>query len=38
MVADFDLRLTEPEWALGYRFNLVLRGRGATPFEQPGEH
>ena len=27
------LDLTEPEWALGYRFNFVLRGRDATPFE-----
>ncbi len=38
MVADLDIGLTEPEWALGYRFNVVLRGRGATPFEEPGEH
>ena len=35
MVARFDLDLTEPEWALGYRFDVVLRGRGATPFEDP---
>jgi protocatechuate 3,4-dioxygenase beta subunit len=34
MVSQFDLDLTEPEWALGYRFDIVLRGRGATPFEQ----
>ena len=27
----FDLEITEPEWALGYRFDIVLRGRGATP-------
>ena len=27
-------RLTEPEWALGYRFDIVLRGRRATPFEE----
>ena len=26
--------LTEPEWALGYRFDIVLRGRHSTPFEQ----
>ena len=31
----FDLSLTEPEWALGYRFDIVLRGRSATPFEEP---
>jgi protocatechuate 3,4-dioxygenase beta subunit len=33
LVSRFDLALTEPEWALGYRFDIVLRGRGATPFE-----
>ncbi len=31
LVAGFDLDLTEPDYALGYRFNIVLRGRGATP-------
>ena len=25
--------LTEPEWALGYRFDIVLRGLNATPME-----
>ena len=34
LVSKFDLDLTEPEWALGYRFDIVLRGRGATPFEE----
>ena len=29
----FELSLTEPEWALGYRFDIVLRGHDATPFE-----
>lgn len=33
LVAAFDLELTQPEWALGYRFDFVLRGRGATPVE-----
>lgn len=33
LISSFDLDLTEPEWALGYRFNFVLRGRKATPFE-----
>jgi protocatechuate 3,4-dioxygenase beta subunit len=33
LVSQFDLSLTEPEWALGYRFDIVLRGRCATPFE-----
>jgi protocatechuate 3,4-dioxygenase beta subunit len=34
LVAAFDLGLTQPEWALGYRFDITLRGRGATPFEE----
>jgi protocatechuate 3,4-dioxygenase beta subunit len=33
LIANFDLATTQPEWALGYRFNIVLRGREATPFE-----
>jgi protocatechuate 3,4-dioxygenase beta subunit len=35
MVAAFDLSLTEPAFALGYRFDLVLRGRDQTPMEAP---
>jgi protocatechuate 3,4-dioxygenase, beta subunit len=31
MVSSFDLENTQPEWALCYRFNIVLRGRAATP-------
>jgi protocatechuate 3,4-dioxygenase beta subunit len=27
------MTVTEPEWALGYRWDVVLRGRAATPFE-----
>jgi protocatechuate 3,4-dioxygenase, beta subunit len=34
LVAKFDLDTTQPEWALGYQFNIVLRGREATPFEK----
>ena len=30
---DFDLENTQPDWALCYRFNIVLRGRNATPME-----
>ncbi len=30
LVSTFDLALTEPGWALGYRFDVVLRGRDAT--------
>jgi protocatechuate 3,4-dioxygenase beta subunit len=33
LVSSFDLSLTEPEWALGYRFDLVVRGEDSTPFE-----
>jgi protocatechuate 3,4-dioxygenase beta subunit len=32
MISAFDLDATVPEWALGYRFDVVL---GATPFEEP---
>ena len=38
LVSTFDLAVTEPEWALGYRFDIVLRGRGATPFEEGSAH
>jgi protocatechuate 3,4-dioxygenase beta subunit len=34
LVSHFDLSLAEPEWALGYRFDIVLRGRLSTPFEE----
>jgi protocatechuate 3,4-dioxygenase beta subunit len=34
LVAQFDIDITSPEWALGYRFDFVLRGRNATPTEQ----
>jgi len=33
LVSSFDLDITRPEWALGYRFDIVLRGPAATPFE-----
>ena len=33
LIAGFDLAETQPEWALGFRFDIVLRGREATPFE-----
>jgi protocatechuate 3,4-dioxygenase beta subunit len=31
LIAVFDLEATEPEWALAYRWDIVLRGREATP-------
>jgi protocatechuate 3,4-dioxygenase beta subunit len=33
LVADFSIEITEPEWALGYEWDIVLRGRDATPME-----
>jgi protocatechuate 3,4-dioxygenase, beta subunit len=33
LVATLDLAITEPEWALGYRWDITLRGRDATPRE-----
>jgi protocatechuate 3,4-dioxygenase beta subunit len=33
LVARFDLETSEEEWALGYRWDIVLRGRDSTPFE-----
>jgi protocatechuate 3,4-dioxygenase beta subunit len=33
LVSSFDWETTEPEWALGYRWDIVLRGRRATPRE-----
>jgi protocatechuate 3,4-dioxygenase, beta subunit len=32
-ICRFDLETTVPEWALGYVFDIVLRGPSATPFE-----
>jgi protocatechuate 3,4-dioxygenase beta subunit len=34
LISTFDLSLTRPDWALGYHFDIVLRGRDATPFEE----
>ena len=31
LVAELDMDTTVPEWALGYHWDIVLRGRGATP-------
>ena len=31
MICQFDLEATKPEWALGYNFDIVLRGSKATP-------
>ncbi len=34
LVARLDMDVTEPNWALGYRFDVVLKGRDQTPFEE----
>jgi protocatechuate 3,4-dioxygenase beta subunit len=31
LVAQFDLGVTVPDWALGYRWDITLRGRVSTP-------
>ena len=33
LIADFDLNVTTPEWALGFTFDIVLRGPNGTPME-----
>ena len=34
LVARFDIEVTEPDFALGFVFDIVLRGRCATPMER----
>ena len=34
LICRFDLDITRPEWALGYRWDVVLRGRDTTPMEE----
>jgi protocatechuate 3,4-dioxygenase, beta subunit len=33
LISQFDLDRTVPDWALAYRFDIVLRGRESTPME-----
>jgi protocatechuate 3,4-dioxygenase beta subunit len=33
MISRFVLEKTQPDWALAYEFDIVLRGSAATPFE-----
>jgi protocatechuate 3,4-dioxygenase beta subunit len=37
VIAHLTMAETRPEWALAYRFDIVLRGRRATPFEDEGD-
>lgn len=34
LISSFDWETTIPETALGYKFDIILRGRDATPVEQ----
>ena len=34
LIAGFSIDTTEPEFALGYEFDFILRGRSATPMEK----
>ncbi len=36
LIAHFDLGLTQPEFALGYHFDIVVAGSGATPRDDRG--
>lgn len=38
LIAAFDIDATVPQWALGFRFDIVLRGRDQTPFEPEHDH
>lgn len=33
LISTLDLEATKPDWALGFRFDIILRGREATPLE-----
>ena len=37
LIASYDHSLTEPAWALGYRWDIVVSGLYATPFESREE-
>jgi protocatechuate 3,4-dioxygenase beta subunit len=37
LIGRYDHGLTQPNWALGYRFDIVLRGPRQTPFERAAE-
>lgn len=35
LISRFEMELTEPDWALGFRWDIVVGGREATPLEEP---
>jgi len=34
MISRFSIEKTQPDWAVAYEFDIVLRGPAATPFEE----
>jgi protocatechuate 3,4-dioxygenase, beta subunit len=34
LISSFEMDLTKPDWSLGFRFDIVLRGPAETPFEK----
>ena len=34
LICSLDMELTKPDWALGYSWDIVLRGRSGTVFEE----
>jgi protocatechuate 3,4-dioxygenase, beta subunit len=38
VICQYDHKLTERDWAMGYRFDVVLRGPFSTPFEPQGDN
>jgi protocatechuate 3,4-dioxygenase beta subunit len=38
LIARFDLGLTQPDWALGFEWDIVLRGPRATAIERAEDH
>jgi protocatechuate 3,4-dioxygenase beta subunit len=34
LISKFDINLTQPEWALAFTWDIVLRGAQSTPFER----
>jgi protocatechuate 3,4-dioxygenase beta subunit len=35
LISSFEMELTQPNWALGFRFDIVVGGREATTVEEP---
>ncbi len=35
LISRFEMELTEPEWALGFTWDIVVGGKHATPLEEP---